>query len=591
MQLKRKVCWRFLLVLFGLGILVGNSQTYAASLAGKTIASVGISGNQTLSDDKIMAVVKLKPGDTYDPEVIKQDMKAIYDLGSFYDVQVQFVETPNGINVNYFVIDKIKVNEVEFKGNTVLSAEILRGLVKEINGNLVDAKMLNNQSSIIEQYYHDKGYILAKVNDISIGADGNLIFSINEGMIEDIVIKGNQKTKTHVITRQMKLKKGTPFNAQEAKRSLQKINNLGFFEDVNIKLNPGREPNAIIVVIEVKEQRTGTFSIGGGYDKSDGFSTYLSLGDNNLNGSGNKASITYQHGLSSIAGTGWDFSFTNPWLDDKQTSLSVDLFNSLSEKSDYGYDGDSTKRRSTYYQRSRGFSVTLGRPDGEYARNYITLTRRRTIYQEYVSGPVNYLETDTSADDYDANYNSDYLKDNFGLVHSVTLSRVYDTRDNIFNPTEGRYLSLASEFAGRALGGQFDYNKYTMTARKYNKVGRSQVMSYRIMAGYATGEVPYSSQYSVGGIDTLRGYKDDEFVGDKMFIGTIEYYYPITNKIQGVVFTEGGNAWDGSGYNLNDLNYSMGTGLRVTTPIGPIRLDFGYGKEGGRFHFGFGGQF
>lgn len=579
-------------VLFSAGILVCSSfQAYAADFTGKKIVEVNVSGSNTMSTESIKAVVKLKPGDVYNAETIKQDLQAIYKMGSFYNVQAQFSETTEGLKINYSIVDKIKIKEVVFEGNTVIPSENLQELIRGVKNEFVDAKKINDISLAIEQYYHDKGYILAKVNDSNIDQEGTLRIGINEGIVEDIVIKGNDKTKAYVINRQIKLKKGQPFNAKDAKRSLQRINNLGFFEDVNIKLNPGREPNAVVVVIDVKEQPTGTFGIGGGYSKSDGFATSLSIGDKNFNGTGNKASITYQHGISSSAGTGWDVNFTNPWIDDKQTSLSVDFFNSLNEYSDYGYNGDSTKRRSTYYRRARGFNITIGRPEGEYTRNYLTFTRKQTTYEEYVSGPVNYLETDSTADDYDSNYNSDYLKNNFGTVHSVTLSRVYDTRDNIFNPTEGKYIALTSEFAGKILGGQFDYNKYTADVRQHNKVGRNQTMAYRLVAGWASDDIPDSSKFTVGGINTLRGYKDDEFTGSKMFTATVEYRYPIVNKVQGVIFADAGNAWNGSTYNLSDLKYSIGTGLRMTTPIGPLRLDFGYGKEGGRCHFDFGGQF
>jgi len=314
----------------------------------------------------------------------------------------------------------------------------------------------------------------------------------------------------------------------------------------------------------------------------------IGVGDSNFNGSGNKVNVSFQHGYSSIAGTGWDFSFTNPNLDDKQTSLSVDLFNSVNTLSDYGLNGDNTTLRSTYYRRSRGFNISLGRPQGEHVRNSITFTKRNDSYLEYVSGPVDYSAT--SGTTYNSAYNSSYLQNNFGEVHSMTLSKVYDTRDNIFDPTEGKRVSLTSEFAGKALGGQFDFNKYIFDGRQYIKVGSKQTVAFHVATGSAIGDVPDASKFVVGGSDTLRGYQDNEFKGNKVFTANIEYRYPMAKKVEGVIFTDAGNAWDGN-YQLNNLKYSIGTGLRINTPIGPIRLDYGYGKEGGRSHFSFGTQF
>ena len=91
--------------------------------------------------------------------------------------------------------------------------------------------------------------------------DGTLLLVVNEGIVEDFKIKGNTKTKDYVIIREMKLKKGEPFNAKDARRSMQRIYNLGYFEDVNIKLNPGQQPNAVEIEISVVEMNTGTFGM------------------------------------------------------------------------------------------------------------------------------------------------------------------------------------------------------------------------------------------------------------------------------------------------------------------------------------------
>jgi len=590
MKTRRRIRYSVMGAILAIGgLFTTGSLVSAADFTGKTIANISISDNKNVTENSIIAVVKLKPGDAFNEDVIQQDMQAIYALGNFYDVQANFIELPEGIKVVYSVTEKMAVKDLAFTGNTKVSAEKLQSLIAEIKGNLITNTIVSDKSKIIEQYYHDQGYILAKVSNIRMDKDGIVTVFINEGMVEDIIVKGNDKTKTKVITREMTVKKAEPFNAKAARRSIQKINNLGFFEDVNIKLNPGREPNAVVVEIVVKEQKTGTFTIGGGYSASDGMSATFGVGDSNFNGSGNKVNVSFQHGYSSIAGTGWDFSFTNPRIDDKQTSLSFDFFNSVNTISDYGYNGDNTTTRSTYYRRSRGFNISLGRPQGEYVRNSITFTKRNDRYLEYYSGPVDYTAAST-ATTYDKDYNAAYLQDNFGEVHSVTLAKVYDTRDNILEPTEGKRVSLTSEFAGKFLGGQFDFNKYLFDGRQYFKVGSKQTVAFRITAGSAVGDVADASKFIVGGSDTLRGYKDNEFKGNKMFTASLEYRYPIAKKVQGVIFTDAGNAWDGD-YKLNNLKCSVGTGIRVNTPIGPIRLDYGYGNEGGRCHFSFGTQF
>jgi outer membrane protein insertion porin family len=116
-------------------------------------------------------------------------------------------------------------------------------------------------------------------------------------------------------------------------------------------------------------------------------------------------------------------------------------------------------------------------------------------------------------------------------------------------------------------------------------------VALRVQAGYGTGALPDAGKYAVGGIDSLRGYDDLEFKGSKMMVATAEYRFPIVKKVQGVIFTDVGNAWDGDGYKLSGLKMGVGVGVNVNTPLGPIRLDYARGDQGGKMEFGFGGQF
>lgn len=455
-------------------------------------------------------------------------------------------------------------------------------------GKLLNTKQLNEDAQKIATYYHDQGYILARVSDVAMGSGGVLTITVNEGKLEGIVVKGNEKTKTHVITREIKLKPGDTFNAKDARRSMQNVYNLGYFEDVNMKLNPGREPNAVVLETRVVEQKTGSISIGAGYNENDGMVGILGYSDTNFRGSGDRFKVHWEFG-GKAKGTNYELGYTRPWLDSKQTSIGFNVYNMTNQYTDYGYNGDDRERRSVYDRKRVGWDITMGRPYGEFLRYHATFKNRDDRYSNYVSGPVDYKAT--SGPTYDPKYNEQYLKDNFGVTRSLTLARVYDSRDNVFNPTEGTRMSLTAEFAGKAFGGDFDFNKYILEDRQYFKVGGSQVIALRFMAGYATGAMPDSGRFAVGGTDTLRGYKEDQFKGDKMMTMTAEYRFPIVKKVEGVVFGDLGKAWEGEGYKLNDLKSSVGVGLRLATPIGPVRIDYARGEQGGTTHFTFGGQF
>jgi outer membrane protein insertion porin family len=150
--------------------------------------------------------------------------------------------------------------------------------------------------------------------------------------------------------------------------------------------------------------------------------------------------------------------------------------------------------------------------------------------------------------------------------------------------------------AGHGLGGDFNYYKLMTELRTYRKVGRSQVLALRLMGGIGFGDIPGNDLFTLGGADTLRGYEDDEFRGKRFYEGTLEYRFPIMKKVQGVLFIDAGNAWSGTDSLFwyegnNKLHYAGGIGVRIKTPIGPVRLDYGRGSEGGKFNFSFGGQF
>ena len=573
-------CKLFVIAAFVLSLTATLAlPAWAAEMEGKTAAAVTVTGMNQVSESTIRGVIKVQPGDTLTADKVKQDMQAIYDLGYFFDVVANFNELPEGVNVIYTVMENPKLVDIVVNGNTKVTTDKIKDLVTTSKDSILNTRTLNANVRSIEQYYHDQGYILAKVTDVAMSPGGVLTLTINEGQLEGIMVKGNEKTKENVITREMKVKPGEPFNVKDARRSMQKVYNLGYFEDVNMKLNPGKEPNAVVLEADVVEQKTGNFSIGGGYSKADGMVGIIEIGDNNFRGTGDKVKFHWEFG--GVDNKNYEVSYTRPWLDSKQTSLSVSFYDLTNEYTDY-YDG-TDKEKTTYDRNRKGVDITLGRPSGEYIQNYITFKNRKDKYEEYEDGPINYLDGTTE--------HNQYLKDNFGLTRSITLMRVFDSRDNVFAPSEGARYSLSAEFAGKAFGGDFDFNKYTLEGRKYFKVGLNHVIATRLTVGYADGHISESNRYEVGGADTLRGYEDEQFKGNKMLAGSVEYRFPVINKIQGVVFTDFGNAWNDSGYKFNDIKTSVGVGIRMSTPIGPVRIDFAKGDEGARTHFSFGGQF
>jgi outer membrane protein insertion porin family len=546
----------------------------AAIPENETIAAISVKGNSAVAEGTILAAIKTKPGDKVSAEAIKKDMQAIYNLGYFFDVSTDFLKQEDGVKVTYQVVENPVVREIVVKGNTVLPAAKILEMLKNIQGTILNAQTLGQGVKEIEGKYHEQGYILAKVSDVAMNEQGVLTLTINEGKLEAISVTGNKKTKDYVITREMTVKPGQPLNVKDARRSMQKVYNLGYFEDVNMKLNPGKELNGVVLETQVKEQKTASVSLGGGYSSSDGLIGFVEFNDPNFRGTGDQIKIHWEFGGDTNTSHNYSAAFTRPWLDKKQTSIGFSVYDTTKERDEY-WDEDkypdhaSNEVRSTYDERRKGFNITLGRPQSEYRKNYITLKDEKSSFVELESG----MEPEGP----------------FGETRSIILQSVLDTRDNVFNATEGERLSLSAEFAGTLLGGDFTFQKYQVDQRKYKKIGNNRVLAYRVSAGLISGDVPHSEEFTLGGSNSLRGYEEDEFDGTKMIMASAEYRFPLGSKLQGVGFIDVGQASES--WSLGELKTSTGVGVRISTPIGPLRLDYGIGDEGGRFHFAIGNSF
>jgi outer membrane protein insertion porin family len=547
------------------------------------ITAIVVQGNENISTDLIISQIASNLGDVFSKENIEKDMKAVFDLGYFKDVKIKLESFRDGYKVVFVVVENLPIKEISIEGNTVVSEEEMREVMVLQEGQIFCQKILKNDLDRISQLYKDRGYLLINIKDINFDEEGKLWINISEGRLEKIVIEGNDKTKEKVITREINIEPGDLFNFETVKKSLQKIYNLGFFEDVSMKLEPGAEEDSIVLVVKVIEKNTGKFGIGAGYNSEEGLMGFTSYEENNLFGGGQKVQAKVELG----GRTTYKLSFLEPWLGDTPTSLGFEVYDTVSNKEDKKEE----VILAEYDEERLGGRLILGRKITDSVKLGLELKSERVTH-DLISGT---LPEDTDE----------------GLTNSLVPTFSYDTRDNVFEPASGWYHSFSLEKAGGFLGGDYDFTKYNLTLRAYIStqfiedvvdIGSIKkitdnlskgVLALRAMGGMADTDLPSFAVYQVGGMNTLRGYDFGEFSGDKSLVFNVEYRFPLAENFQAVLFADWGQAWDyEESINFEDLKFGRGVGVRFDTPLGPIRLDYGISEEGiGQTYFSIGHTF
>ncbi|HTE20815.1 MAG TPA: BamA/TamA family outer membrane protein, partial [Armatimonadota bacterium] len=358
---------------------------------------------------------------------------------------------------------------------------------------------------------------------------------------------------------------------------------------------------------ELTEKRTGQVSVGAGYSPRQQLIGRAELADQNFRGKAQGVRISGE--IGSFGGDGApsiELQFHEPWLTSTKTSLTVDVYNKLVWR--FSRDIADNRNAGRYFERRFGGQLSFGRP----FQWPVTLGLR---FEAVNTGDLPQRQHDFPQQD--------------ATIIAGNVSRVWNTRDYPQNPTSGNYLRLSSELGHAALDNQDNisnfstsiFNKYIVDARRYiplrkrkakDEPAREQesqkipVLALRALAGTVLGDVPFFEQFFLGGAETLRGYLEDRFWGNTMYLASVEYRRPILKSIVGVVFADVGDAFNSqSEFRFQSRRLqtdfrqhkgirpfaSVGLGLRVATPIGPIRLDFGYGEEGARTHFSIGHAF
>ncbi|MCC8185417.1 BamA/TamA family outer membrane protein [Cloacibacillus porcorum] len=574
-------------------------------LTGPVIVSMDLQGNQEVNRDHIMSVVTSKVGQHVDEEKLRKDAEAIFELGFFNATDYKVTDEGDGVKVTFLVQENPKVGEIKFVGNTVYSEDKLKSAIFTQPGMIFNRTFFRNDLQRIKEKYQEDGYVMANVKDVKI--DGDVItVEIIEPKISEIVIQGNKITKKKIIERYLKIKVGELFNANKLRLTLNRLQGLGYFSDVNVNFEPGENPDDVIIVLTVEEARTGKLGFNVAYGTQSGFGGGMSYENFNIGGAGLKLSVGFELGDREEY---W-LSFEQPYMSGKIAAWKVGIYKRAWDDV-YYYDND--KQYLEYDRDKYGAFIGFGkkfRDESKY--NWYMLLDWHNTKND------NVRERDGFREDFpnDAERAKELkrIKEEElgeGTYYSATLSFRRFNIDEYLPYTRGDVESLSFQF-GKANVEDTDYNymKYWLESKFYFPVGnflkdifettflngyedKPVLFAARLIAGSSTGDVPYDEMYTVGGDTTLRGYDDDYYRGRNMVLGNFELRIPMQKMLSFVLFYDVGRAWDMGSYSSkgnDDWGSSPGIGIRLNTPLGNLRLDYADGDEG-RFHFGFGELF
>jgi len=525
------------------------------------VVAIRVEGNQHISERLILSAVSLSLKEPFNPEKVKNDLKAIYDLGYFSKVWVDTKKYPDGVEVIYKVEEFPVIQDIAISGNTALTTEEIRRVMIISPGQVMNWKIFQRDLERIKALYSDSGFIVAYIDGINF-ENGVLSFTLHEGIIEELLFEGLEKTKEYVLRRELDFEPPVVFDFARIKKNMQRIYDLGFFEDLSMRLEPGSDQEHIKVVIGVVEKKTGLAGVGIGYNTEEGWLGYVRYQEANLGGNAQKVELRYEFGSRTL----YRLYFEEPWFLGDPTLLALSLYDQVKERTNY----EGGEEIGKYEEERIGGQLVFGRKINE------DWSWRLKAKSEKID--ITVLEGEAP--------------DRGGVTNSLSPMIIYDTRDSILDPKEGWYASLEAEFAGRALGGDNSFTKYVLDVRYFIDTGPDTVLALRLLGGTSDTSLPDYEKFGVGGVNTLRGYDLFEFEGEKMLVCNLEYRWTVSENTQVVFFGDAGYAWPyEEPVSFEDIKTGYGVGIRVDTPIGPVRLDYGIGERGGQTYFSIGHTF
>lgn len=593
------------------------------------VSDISVEGNHHVTEEEILLSLPIHAGEDVTRSQVLDALRAIYGMGYFMDVKATTQPTATGDRLIFHVVENPELKGVQITGMTVFDPKKFEAQFAPYLGQIIDLTKVQEIIKKLEKRYQAKGYILARVVGLNVEPDGTLRIQVSEGKIQQIKIEGNKETKDYVIRRELTLKPGMLFNFHTMEDDLRRVYNLGYFSDIGLKYEPGKTPDQVVVIVNVKEKQTGMFQLSAGYSNVEGPLGIVSLKKDNLLGRGMSVSADLTISRDPSA----DLTWFNPWIDNQHTSLGVSLYDSrYANYLNQGLSplsftpGNGLLPSSFDQEERRGAQVTVGRP---LFGNPVTTPLRGSLSlkgewvgvqreadelpQPGTSTASNSALIASPQDTVSGHIAGGAGQPNsvaYDLGFSVGGTLTYDTRDYVLNPTTGWDDTLSLEQYTGPFVGNLDLTKANLSVDRFFPVWPSgTVLAFgsqlATTLSFWNHKIPSYEHYYATGPYLIRGWSEvlpavnstdpnvyaqqqayaDLFQGDSLGIFSLEYRFPIWNILSGVVFGDTGLFWDQEAqrgapdaFDWSHVRSGYGVGIRVNTPLGPLRLDLGINR-------------
>ncbi|QMW24548.1 outer membrane protein assembly factor BamA [Sandaracinobacteroides saxicola] len=626
--------------------------------AKSNVRQINILGNTKFSDGDLRAAMATRQArwyrlfssnDTYDPDRLafdQQKMRQFYLTNGYADFRVvsavaELTPDRRDFIVTYVVEEgeRYKFGDIEVTSQIRdMKGEEFRKLIRINKGDWYDAKKVEDTIDGLTETVGLLGYAFGDVRpNFSRDKDKremNLTFVVNEvprTYVEAVNINGNTVTRDKVIRREFRLAEGDAFNSFKVKRSRDRIQSLGFFQEkLEVKQNPGSGPDKVTLGVDVEEKPTGSLQISAGFSSLERFILSFSIEQRNFRGMAQQLRLSAN--VSSYSKS-VEVGFTDPYLFDRNVALGFDVFRRDFNSFRFGLNND---RQTTYKQITTGFQVRAGFPITEYW----SMSTRYGLSLDDVTLDRNLFFTNGVCDPLKAGR---YLCEALGkrTTSSVGYSVIYDNLDNRVRPSRGQRFIFNQDIAG--LGGSVKYVRSRVNFDQYWNLGSGFILNAGIEAGNIFGfggeDIRLTDRFFLGeprmrgfGIRGLgprvirkprlggaqdlvsedrNSWVDDALGGKNMYNGRLEMFIPLGSGtaelgLRPSVFVDVGSVWsirrpvlidqpttstvitnpDGTTSTVTTPGFkefffgdtptpriSIGAGVSWNSPFGPFRFD------------------